>query len=154
MLFIKSKDKKKFALTKCLPPDEISLALKIKRDNYINISYTSCINPIFLPPPATDYEWEDDNGHLSPIWTVGPPIPSITPATAYEWEDDNGHLSPIWTVGPPIPSIREHAQDVPATFIANKDIEIAESNDGEDSKNDAEDVSTDVSYNDDSDWEL
>ena len=126
MLFIKSKDKKKFALTKCLPPDEISLALKIKRDNYINISYTSCINPIFLPPPATDYEWEDDNGHLSPIWTVGPPIPSI----------------------------REHAQDVPATFIANKDIEIAESNDGEDSKNDAEDVSTDVSYNDDSDWEL
>ena len=33
MLFIKSKDKKKFASTKCLPPGEISLALKIKRDN-------------------------------------------------------------------------------------------------------------------------
>ena len=67
MLFIKSKDKKKFALTKCLPPDEISLALKIKRDNYITIFYTSCLNPIFFSPPATDYGWEDNNGHLSPI---------------------------------------------------------------------------------------
>ena len=35
MLFIKSKDKKKFASTKCLPPDEISVALKIKSDKYI-----------------------------------------------------------------------------------------------------------------------
>ena len=48
MLFIKSKDKKKFASTRCLPPDEISLALKIKRDIYITISYTSCLNPIFV----------------------------------------------------------------------------------------------------------
>ena len=36
MLFIKSKNKNKFASTKSLPPDEISLALKIKRDNYIS----------------------------------------------------------------------------------------------------------------------
>ena len=122
MLFIKSKYKKKFALTKSLPPDEISLALKIKTGNYITISYTSCLNP----PPATDHGWEDDNGHLSPIWTEGPPIPPF----------------------------REHAQDVPITFIANKDIEIVESNDGEDSENDEEDVLTDVSDNGDSDWEL
>ena len=54
----------------------------------------------------------------------------------------------------PVPPIREHAQDVPITFIANEDIEIVESNDGEDSENDDEDVSTDVSDNDDSDWEL
>ena len=57
MLFTKSKDKKKFASIKCLPPDEISLALKIKRGNYITISYTSCLIPIFVPPPATDYRW-------------------------------------------------------------------------------------------------
>ena len=126
MLFIKSKDKKKFASTKCLPPHEISLALKIKRDNYITISYTSCLNPIFVPPPATDYGWEDENGHLSPIWTEGPPIPLL----------------------------REHTQDVPITFIADEDTEIVESNDGEDSENDDEDASTDVSDNDDSDWEL
>ena len=30
--------------------------------------------------------------------------------------------------------IREHAQDVPIPFIANEDIEIVESNDGEDSE--------------------
>ena len=69
-------------------------------------------------------------------------------------EDDNGHLSPIWTEGPLIPPIGEHAQDVPITFIANEDIEIVESNDGKDSENEDEDVSTDVSDNDDSDWEL
>ena len=57
MLFTKSKDKKKFASTKCLPPGEISSALKIKRGNYITISYTRCLNPIFLSPPATDYGW-------------------------------------------------------------------------------------------------
>ena len=102
------------------------MALKIKRDNYITISYTSCLNPIFVAPPATDYGWEDDNGHLSPIWTEGPPIPPI----------------------------REHAQDNPSTFIANEDIEIVESNDGGDSENDNEDVSTDESDGDDSDWEL
>ena len=77
MLFIKSKDKKKFASTKCLPPNKISLALKIKRDNYIIIPYTSCLNLIFVPPLATDYGWGDDNGYLSPIWTDGPPIPPI-----------------------------------------------------------------------------
>ena len=55
MLFIKSKDKKKLASTKCQPPDEISPAPKMKRDNYITISYTSCLNPIFVSPPATDY---------------------------------------------------------------------------------------------------
>ena len=126
MSFINSKDKKNFALSKCLLPDEISLALKIKRDNYITISYTSCLNPIFVQPPATDYGWEDDNGHL----------PSIQNA------------------GPPIPPIREHAQDLPITFIANEDIEIVESNDGEDSENDDKEVSTDVSDNDDSNWEL
>ena len=126
MLFIKSKDMKKFASTRCLPPDEISLALKIKRDIYITISYTSCLNPIFVPPPATDYVWEDDNGHLSPIWTEGPPVPPIS----------------------------EHAQDVPIAFLANEDIEIVESNDGGDSENDDEDVSTDVSDNDNSNWEL
>ena len=125
MPFIKSKDKK-FASTKCLPPDEISWALKIKRDNCITISCTSCLNPIFVPPPATDYGWEDDNGRLSPIWTEGPLIPPI----------------------------REHAQDVPITFIANEDIEIVESDDGEDSENDDEYVSTVVSDNDDSDLEL
>ena len=126
MLFIKSKDKKKLAATKCLPPHEISLALKIKRDNYITISYTSCLNPIFVPPPATDYGWEDDNGRLSPIWTEGPLIPPI----------------------------REQAQDVPITFIAKEDIEIVESDDDEDSENDDEYVSTVVSDNDDSDLEL
>ena len=99
--------------------------LKIKRDNYITISYTSCLNPIFVPPPATDYGWEDDNRHLSPIWAERPPI---------------------------LP-IREHAQNVPITFIANEDIEIVESNDGEDSENDDDDVSTDVPDNDDFDWD-
>ena len=54
----------------------------------------------------------------------------------------------------PVPPIREHAQDVPITFIANEDIEIVESNDSEDSENDDEDVATDVSDNDDSDWEI
>ena len=53
MRFIKSKDKKKFVSRKCLPPNEISLALKIKRDNYVTISYASYLNPIFVPPPAT-----------------------------------------------------------------------------------------------------
>ena len=57
MLFTKSKDKKKLASTKCLPPGEISSALKIKRGNHITISYTRCLNPIFVPPPATDYGW-------------------------------------------------------------------------------------------------
>ena len=57
MLFTKSKDKKKLASTKCLPPGEISSALKIKRGNRITISYTRCLNPIFVPPPATDYGW-------------------------------------------------------------------------------------------------
>ena len=126
MLFIKSKDMEKFTSTKCLPPDENSSALKIKRDNYIIISYSSFLNPIFVPPPATDYVWEDDNGH---IW-------------------------PIWTEDPPIPPIREQAQDVPITFIANEDIEIVELYDGEYSENDDEVVSTDLSDNDDSNWEL
>ena len=126
MLFIKSKDKKMLASTKCLPSDEISLALKVKRDNYISISYISCLKPIFVPPPATDYGWEDDNGHQSPIWAEGPPIPPI----------------------------REHAQNVLTTFIANEDIEIVESSDGEDSVNDDDDLSTDVSDNHDFNWEL
>ena len=92
----------------------------------ITISYTSCLNLIFVPPPATYYGWEDNNGHLSPIWTEVPRIPPI----------------------------REHAQDVPITFIANEDIKIVESNDGEGSENDDEDVSTDASDNNDSDWKL
>ena len=126
MLFIKSKDTEKFTSRKCLPPDESSSAPKIKRDNYIIISYTSFLNPIFVPPPATDYGWEDGNGHILAIWTEGPPIPLI----------------------------REQAQDVPITFTANEDIEIVESNDGEDSENDDEVVSTDLCDNDDSNWEL
>ena len=86
MLFVKGK-KKKYASTKAIPPDSISLSLKIQRDNYVTMGYVNCLNPYYVPPPATQYAWEDVNGVLTPIWAVGPPLP--------EFDDDlNDENSP------------------------------------------------------------
>ena len=78
MLFLKGKGKnKKYASTKALPPDANSLSLKVQRDNYVTMGYVNCMNPYYVPPPATSYAWEEHDNLLYPVWTVGPPIPDI-----------------------------------------------------------------------------
>ena len=126
MLFVKGKGKKKrkYASTKALPPDATSLSLKIQRSNYVTMAYVNCLNSNYVPPPATNYAWEDLDGVLAPIWTIGPPFPEL---------DDSDESQPVLQYG-------DENRDVDEPNIES---ECEPSDDTIDSESDDEDDNSD-----------
>ena len=45
-------------------------------DNFVTLLYTSCIDQEFIPPPATEYLWREENGVLFPITPIGLALPT------------------------------------------------------------------------------
>ena len=58
-----------------LPPDTVSLSLRVKRDNFVTLLYTNCLDQKVIPPPAIEYIWHEQIGVLVPIWSIGLALP-------------------------------------------------------------------------------
>ena len=75
MLYI-GKEKKKFAPTKSLPPDQKSLTMKILRAHLVSHSWINCLDCNYksLDPLSNGLIFVD--GDLQPLWYEGASLPS------------------------------------------------------------------------------
>ena len=68
MLFVGKGNKKRFASTKSLPPDQKSLEKKILRANLISHSWINCLNGHYEQLDPCSYGYKVDNGIHVPFW--------------------------------------------------------------------------------------
>ena len=67
MIYVGKGEKKKFASTKKIPPDESSLLQKIKMSNLVCYACYNCLENEYLPLCHEDYGWVKEENQLKPI---------------------------------------------------------------------------------------
>ena len=88
MLFVGKGNKKKFASTKSLPPDQKSLEKKILRANLISHSWINCLNGHYEQLDPCSYGYKIDNGILVPFWFDGDVLPTEETIKESEIEEE------------------------------------------------------------------
>ena len=89
MLLTRKAKSKTYPSSKCIPPDQKSLNMKILRANYVTHCMVHCLVNDYIPLDPSEYGWKSENGSWSPVWYEGNALPDVREIASSDDDDEN-----------------------------------------------------------------